>query len=212
MSPRTPGRHESGPPSRARRAVAPGRQHRRPAPDRQAASAPPRARLHRRRSGRRNHASREQPGVPHDQVPAAAGRRRARLRSAHHGARHDVRPSVLCWRRSVSPACFIRAAKRWRLAPASAAGTGYILTTFSGTRLEEVRQQAAGPLWYQLYIPGGRAVAEATIARARAAGYSALVVTIDTPVSGMRERDYRNGVRPLLRATGAEAFPTSGSS
>jgi isopentenyl diphosphate isomerase/L-lactate dehydrogenase-like FMN-dependent dehydrogenase len=82
---------------------------------------------------------------------------------------------------------------------ASAAGTAYILSTFSGTRLEDVRAAAAGPLWYQLYVPGGRAVAEATIARARAAGYSALVVTIDTPVSGMRERDIRRGAGPLLK-------------
>src|SRR5262249_38296863 len=81
---------------------------------------------------------------------------------------------------------------------ANAAGTGYILSTFSGTRLEEVREETSGALWYQLYVPGGRAVAEATIARARAAGYSALVVTIDTPVSGMRERDFRYGVRPIL--------------
>jgi L-lactate dehydrogenase (cytochrome) len=81
---------------------------------------------------------------------------------------------------------------------ANEAGTGYILSTFSGTRLEEVRDAARGPLWYQLYVAGGRAVAEATIARARAAGYTALVVTIDTPVAGMRERDFRHGVRPLL--------------
>src|SRR5918911_363131 len=81
---------------------------------------------------------------------------------------------------------------------ANAAGTAYILSTFSGTRLEEVRAAAPGPLWYQLYVPGGRAVAEATIARARDAGYSTLVVTIDTPVSGMRERDFRHGAKALL--------------
>jgi isopentenyl diphosphate isomerase/L-lactate dehydrogenase-like FMN-dependent dehydrogenase len=81
---------------------------------------------------------------------------------------------------------------------ASRAGTAYVLSTFSGTSLEDVRSAAAGPLWYQLYVPGGRAVAETTIARARAAGYGALVVTIDTPVAGMRERDYRRGVKPLL--------------
>jgi L-lactate dehydrogenase (cytochrome) len=90
---------------------------------------------------------------------------------------------------------------------ASAAGTAYVLSTFSGTRLEEVRARASGPLWYQLYVPGGRAVAEAAIARARAAGYSALVVTIDTPVSGMRERDYRNGVRPLLAGDWRGSLP-----
>ena len=82
---------------------------------------------------------------------------------------------------------------------ANEAGTGYILSTFSGTRLEEVRQATAGPLWFQLYVPGGRGVAEATMARAKAAGYTTLVVTIDTPVSGMRERDFRHGVRPLLQ-------------
>jgi len=82
---------------------------------------------------------------------------------------------------------------------AHAAGTAYILSTFSGQRLEDVRADTNGPLWYQLYVPGGRAVAEASIARAKAAGYSVLVVTIDTPVSGMRERDVRRGAGPLLK-------------
>jgi L-lactate dehydrogenase (cytochrome) len=90
---------------------------------------------------------------------------------------------------------------------ANAAGTAYVLSTFSGTRLEDVREGAAGTLWYQLYVPGGRAVAEATIARARAAGYSALVVTIDTPVSGMRERDFRHGVKPLLAGRIRDSLP-----
>jgi L-lactate dehydrogenase (cytochrome) len=82
---------------------------------------------------------------------------------------------------------------------ANDAGTAYVLSTFSGTRLEEVREAARGPLWFQLYVPGGRAVAEATMARARAAGYTTLVVTVDTPVSGMRERDFRHGARPILQ-------------
>jgi L-lactate dehydrogenase (cytochrome) len=81
---------------------------------------------------------------------------------------------------------------------ATDAGTAYILSTFSGTRIEDVRQAAAGPLWYQLYTPGGRAVAEAAIARARGAGYTVLVVTIDTPVAGLRERDVRRGVKAIL--------------
>jgi isopentenyl diphosphate isomerase/L-lactate dehydrogenase-like FMN-dependent dehydrogenase len=93
---------------------------------------------------------------------------------------------------------------------ASTAGSGYILSTFSGTRLEEVREGASGPLWYQLYVPGGRAVAEATIARAKAAGYTALVVTIDTPVAGMRERDFRHGVRYLLQGRFWASVPHAG--
>jgi L-lactate dehydrogenase (cytochrome) len=80
---------------------------------------------------------------------------------------------------------------------AGAAGAVYILSTLSGTPMEEVRASSQGPVWYQLYLVGGRDVACAAIARARASGFSALVVTIDTPVAGLRERDVRNGVREL---------------
>jgi isopentenyl diphosphate isomerase/L-lactate dehydrogenase-like FMN-dependent dehydrogenase len=81
---------------------------------------------------------------------------------------------------------------------AGAAGTGYILSTLSGCRLEDVKAATNGPAWYQLYLVGGRDVALAAIARAKAAGYRALVVTIDTPVAGLRERDLRNGIKELL--------------
>jgi L-lactate dehydrogenase (cytochrome) len=81
---------------------------------------------------------------------------------------------------------------------AGQAGTAYILSTISGHKLEDVKAASTAPLFYQLYLLGGRAAAEAAIERARTAGFSALVVTIDTPVSGMRERDYRNGMRELI--------------
>jgi L-lactate dehydrogenase (cytochrome) len=61
-----------------------------------------------------------------------------------------------------------------------------------------VKAATSGPAWYQLYLAGGHDVARAAMARARAAGFSALVVTIDTPVAGLRERDVRNGVKELL--------------
>jgi isopentenyl diphosphate isomerase/L-lactate dehydrogenase-like FMN-dependent dehydrogenase len=77
-------------------------------------------------------------------------------------------------------------------------GTGFILSTISGHKLEDVRAASSGPVWYQLYVLGGREAAEAAIERARAAGFSALVITIDTPVAGMRERDLRNGVKELM--------------
>ena len=64
--------------------------------------------------------------------------------------------------------------------------------------MEDVRKASTGPVWYQLYLVGGREVAMAGIERARKAGYSALVVTIDTAVAGMRERDLRNGMKELL--------------
>jgi L-lactate dehydrogenase (cytochrome) len=81
---------------------------------------------------------------------------------------------------------------------AGEAGIAYILSTLSGTQLEEVKAATTGPCWYQVYLCGGRSVAESAIVRARAAGYSALVVTIDTPVAGLRERDVRNGAKELL--------------
>tara|TARA_B100000029_G_scaffold511922_1_gene607197 strand:+ start:1461 stop:2561 length:1101 start_codon:yes stop_codon:yes gene_type:complete len=81
---------------------------------------------------------------------------------------------------------------------AGIAGTGYTLSTLSGCRLEEVKEATEFPAWYQLYLLGGKEVALNTIARAKAAGFSAIVVTIDTPISGLRERDVRNGTKQLL--------------
>lgn len=90
---------------------------------------------------------------------------------------------------------------------AGRAGTLYTLSTLSGCTLEDVRKATSGPAWYQLYLCGGREVATGTIQRAREAGYAALVLTIDTPVAGMRERDLRNGVRELLTRQPLSAIP-----
>jgi L-lactate dehydrogenase (cytochrome) len=95
-------------------------------------------------------------------------------------------------------------------AAAGAAGTGYILSTLAGCALEEVKATTTGPAWYQVYLVGGRAVAERAIARARAAGYSALVVTVDTPVAGMRERDLRNGTGALVSGNPVAMLPHIG--
>jgi L-lactate dehydrogenase (cytochrome) len=81
---------------------------------------------------------------------------------------------------------------------AGQAGIVYTLSTLSGCRLEDVAAASQGPVWYQLYLVGGRDCALAGIERARAACFSALVVTIDTAVAGLRERDLRNGAKELL--------------
>jgi isopentenyl diphosphate isomerase/L-lactate dehydrogenase-like FMN-dependent dehydrogenase len=81
---------------------------------------------------------------------------------------------------------------------AGVAGIAYALSTLSGCRLEDVAGASKGPVWYQLYLVGGRDCALSAIERAGGAGFSALVVTIDTAVAGMRERDFRNGVKELL--------------
>jgi isopentenyl diphosphate isomerase/L-lactate dehydrogenase-like FMN-dependent dehydrogenase len=81
---------------------------------------------------------------------------------------------------------------------AGQAGTAYILSTISGYPLEEVRAASAGPVFYQLYILAGREAAEGALERARKAGFVGLFVTVDTAVGGMRERDFRNGMKELL--------------
>jgi L-lactate dehydrogenase (cytochrome) len=81
---------------------------------------------------------------------------------------------------------------------AGRAGTAYILSTVSGHKLEDVKAASASPVLYQLYLMGGRAASEAAIERARVAGFAGLVVTIDTAVAGIRERDHRNGMKELV--------------
>jgi L-lactate dehydrogenase (cytochrome) len=81
---------------------------------------------------------------------------------------------------------------------AGQAGTTYILSTLSGCRVQDVKNASSGPVWYQLYLIGGHDVAMGAIERARNAGCSAVVVTIDTPVAGLRERDIRNGTKELV--------------
>jgi L-lactate dehydrogenase (cytochrome) len=87
------------------------------------------------------------------------------------------------------------------------AGTLYTLSTLSGCKLEDVRRATTGPTWYQVYLCGGRDVASTAIERAKAVGYSALVVTIDTAVAGLRERDVRNGTKELLTRRPWPALP-----
>ena len=95
-------------------------------------------------------------------------------------------------------------------AAARAAGEAGIictLSTLSGCRLEDVAAASGGPVWYQLYLVGGRDCALGGIDRARKAGFSALVVTIDTPVAGFRERDLRNGAKELLSGKLGQMLP-----
>lgn len=83
---------------------------------------------------------------------------------------------------------------------AGAAGIAYALSTLGTETIEAVAASTVGPKLLQLYIFKDRGITEALIERARAAGYDGLIVTVDTPVGGNRERDWRNGisVRPRL--------------
>jgi 4-hydroxymandelate oxidase len=76
---------------------------------------------------------------------------------------------------------------------AAEAGTIYTLSTLSTTSIEDVARVSQGPRWFQLYVHKDRELTESLVLRAEAAGYSALVLTVDTPVLGRRIRDVRNG-------------------
>jgi len=76
---------------------------------------------------------------------------------------------------------------------AGAQGTLMILSSLSNIAVEEVVREANGPVWFQLYVYRDRAATEAVVARAEAAGCRALVLTVDAPLIGTRERDVRNG-------------------
>ena len=89
----------------------------------------------------------------------------------------------------------------------SAKGSICTLSTLTGTRLEEVKEAANGPCWFQLYLVGGKD-APKSIARAQQSGYAALVLTIDTPVAGRRLRDKRNGAETLINGTWTQKLLT----
>jgi L-lactate dehydrogenase (cytochrome) len=76
-------------------------------------------------------------------------------------------------------------------------GTGYILSTISGHPLERVRAENE-KVFFQVYLMGGQGATRRAFERAKALGYKGLFVTIDTAVAGNRERDPRNGMRPLM--------------
>jgi (S)-mandelate dehydrogenase len=76
---------------------------------------------------------------------------------------------------------------------AKAAGIPFTLATGSMTGMEKVAEQAGGELWFQLYMWPDRKLSHQLVERAKAAGFKALVVTVDGVVSGNREYNLRNG-------------------
>jgi (S)-mandelate dehydrogenase len=72
-------------------------------------------------------------------------------------------------------------------------GVPFTLATPSAFTIERVAEEVGGRLWFQLYAVRDLAFRENLVQRAQAAGYEAILVTVDLPVSGKRERDPRNG-------------------
>ncbi len=76
---------------------------------------------------------------------------------------------------------------------AARAGIPYTLSTLSTRSIEEVASVSSGSKWFQVYVWRDRGLVKEMIDRSRAAGYEALLLTVDTPVFGRRERDVRSG-------------------
>lgn len=124
---------------------------------------------------------------------------------------------------AVAPTAFHKLAHRdGELASVRAAGdagTLFVLSTLSNTPVEQVVAAASGPVWFQLYIYRDRSATEALVRRVEAAGCRALVLTVDAPLLGRRERDIKNrfalppglGIENL-HAAGARLPPASGDS
>ena len=88
---------------------------------------------------------------------------------------------------------------------AGRANIPFTLSTASNWTMEELAEQATGPLWYQLYMYKSERIVSNLIQRAKGIGAEVLVVTVDVPLNGKRYRDHRNGMSIPPRITPANA-------
>ena len=86
------------------------------------------------------------------------------------------------------------------------AGVIFTLSSMSAVSIEETARTVPGPHWFQLYVWRDRGLTQSLVERAAAAGYRAMVLTVDVPVLGQRERDLRNGATIPPRITFRNAF------
>ena len=93
---------------------------------------------------------------------------------------------------------------------ASDAGAGFCLSSMSTSTVEDIAKVAKYPTWFQLYVMRDRDMSRELIERARAAGCSALVLTVDLALQGQRDRDVHNGltIPPTLRVSNLLNFAT----
>jgi 4-hydroxymandelate oxidase len=95
-----------------------------------------------------------------------------------------------------------------------AAGAAMIVSTMATTSVEEIAAAATGPLWFQLYVQPDRTFTRDLVQRAEAAGCQALVVTVDTPVVGLRNREMRTkfALPPGVERPNLKGLKTSSTS
>jgi lactate 2-monooxygenase len=90
---------------------------------------------------------------------------------------------------------------------AAALGITFCLSTAASSSIEDIAEAMGdGPRWYQLYWINDREIVASLLSRAQTAGYSAVVVTLDTPILGWRPRDLRQAYLPFIKGEGCAQF------
>ncbi len=144
--------------------------------------------------------------LPRVLQPFRSGSRGTRLSLLGEELRHPIIVAPMAYQR-----LFDKDGERATALAAAAQEALMVLSTQSSTPMENVR--AAGPAcrWFQLYMQPSRAATLMLLRRAEAAGFTALVVTVDAPVSGLRNREQRAGfmLPPEIGADALERLPKS---
>ncbi|WP_252183347.1 alpha-hydroxy-acid oxidizing protein [Rossellomorea vietnamensis] len=92
---------------------------------------------------------------------------------------------------------------------AAAMNVPFVVSTVSSYSMEEIGEQMGDSIrWFQLYYSGNEKVAESMIKRAESSGYTAIVLTVDTPIMGFRESDHRNKYSPVGEGAGSGNYFT----
>lgn len=99
-----------------------------------------------------------------------------------------------------------RAGERAVARAAGAAGIIYSLSALATTSIEDIKAATAGPKWLQIYVWKDRGLVREMLERAKAAGYAAVILTVDVPVAGNRERDLYNDFTVPPRITARTAL------
>ena len=90
---------------------------------------------------------------------------------------------------------------------AASLGLPLVVSTASSASMEEIAEAGGdGPRWYQLYVPNDRELAESLVHRAEAAGYGAIVLTVDNSIVGWKPRDLQQAYLPFLEGVGIAQY------
>ncbi len=121
-------------------------------------------------------------------VDVSAGH--TRLQLLGHSLQHPILLAPVAYQKLAHPDGELASA-----AAASAQDALFVLSTLSSSTIEDVARSAAGPKWFQLYFQNSAEQTLQLVRRAEKSGFSAIVVTVDAPINGLRNREQRSGFR-----------------